>query len=263
MDTRPTFPLDLEREMFEATALMYPKTIPALLRVARRVLIWIEPSDALLRATQKKPPSFFRAVRRLLLDSGDWDPEQTRNILKLCTGVVDFSVIGDISLDPTFLPILAAIPLRRLCAELYPLFTGYDSIDFTHPMFASLTHLDALDCPHRICPQVPLLPALTHLGLDRKASWDTIETVLAKCSRLELLIVSFPEERESSPEERESSAREWAGNPPINDVRFVVGLYGNYVAEWEAGGEGFSDFWSLADDFVARKRRREIDGKDF
>ncbi|KAJ7484164.1 hypothetical protein FB451DRAFT_1028462 [Mycena latifolia] len=33
-------PPELEREIFETTALLYPKTIPKLLRVARRVLLW-------------------------------------------------------------------------------------------------------------------------------------------------------------------------------------------------------------------------------
>jgi hypothetical protein len=36
----PAFPLELEREIFETTALLHPTEIPTLLRVARRVLIW-------------------------------------------------------------------------------------------------------------------------------------------------------------------------------------------------------------------------------
>jgi hypothetical protein len=40
MPTQPSFPADLERELFETTALMYPNTIPTLLQVARRILIW-------------------------------------------------------------------------------------------------------------------------------------------------------------------------------------------------------------------------------
>jgi hypothetical protein len=33
-------PLDIEREIFEITARLYPHTIPQLLRVARRILAW-------------------------------------------------------------------------------------------------------------------------------------------------------------------------------------------------------------------------------
>ncbi|KAJ6529223.1 hypothetical protein B0H19DRAFT_1193455 [Mycena capillaripes] len=39
----PILPVDLEREVFETTALMYPKSTPKLLLIARRVKFWIEP----------------------------------------------------------------------------------------------------------------------------------------------------------------------------------------------------------------------------
>jgi hypothetical protein len=37
----PVLPLELERKIFETTAEAYPKTAPTLLRVSRRVLIWL------------------------------------------------------------------------------------------------------------------------------------------------------------------------------------------------------------------------------
>ncbi|KAJ7446334.1 hypothetical protein FB451DRAFT_1291893 [Mycena latifolia] len=270
MDTHPTFPTDLEREIFETTALMHPSTIPTLLRVARRILIWIEPllyrvarisgekphsrmADALLRATKTKPPSFFHGVRHLLLEPpAHWDMGETKDILQLCTGLVDFSAIGDITLDPTILPILAELPLQRFSGPLNTLFGGVNLIDSTHPFFASITHLDAFDDLSQICTEIPLLPALTHFGLDQEVSWDMVETILADCPRLEVLIVSFPGFKDEY-------ACRWSENTPIKDVRFVVGLYTDYAAEWEAGANGLGNFWSLADDFVARKRRGEID----
>ncbi|KAJ7618285.1 hypothetical protein DFH06DRAFT_1012088 [Mycena polygramma] len=81
---RPVFPLDLKREIFETMALLHPSQIPTLLRVARRVLCWIEPllyrtlritesnpgmARAHLKAMKSKPPVFFRAVRHIILDS--------------------------------------------------------------------------------------------------------------------------------------------------------------------------------------------------
>jgi hypothetical protein len=36
----PFLPADLEREIFELAALIHPSTIPGLLRVAHRVLVW-------------------------------------------------------------------------------------------------------------------------------------------------------------------------------------------------------------------------------
>jgi hypothetical protein len=40
MDNEPVFPAELEREIFEMTAVMHPKKIPKLLLVARRIHIW-------------------------------------------------------------------------------------------------------------------------------------------------------------------------------------------------------------------------------
>ncbi|KAJ7705402.1 hypothetical protein B0H17DRAFT_1037849 [Mycena rosella] len=74
MATEPIFPPELEREIFEAAALMHPNSIPSL---SHRVHIWIEPflyiviridivpmADAVRRET--KPASFFQeSVRHL------------------------------------------------------------------------------------------------------------------------------------------------------------------------------------------------------
>jgi hypothetical protein len=48
MVIEPTFPPEIEREIFEAMAFMHPGEIPTLLRVARRVLIWSALSQDLL-----------------------------------------------------------------------------------------------------------------------------------------------------------------------------------------------------------------------
>ncbi|KAJ7065685.1 hypothetical protein C8F01DRAFT_1249260 [Mycena amicta] len=72
-------PPDLEREIFEYTAELYPAAIPSLLCVAHRVLVWIEPIayrtididsskhlSAFLAATKSKPAEFFaKHVQRI------------------------------------------------------------------------------------------------------------------------------------------------------------------------------------------------------
>jgi hypothetical protein len=40
MAKEPYFPPELQRKVFETTASMHPTTISALLRVAKRVVIW-------------------------------------------------------------------------------------------------------------------------------------------------------------------------------------------------------------------------------
>jgi hypothetical protein len=51
MERDPVFPFELEREIFETTALMHPGSIPSLLRVARRILAW---SASFLRSRKRR-----------------------------------------------------------------------------------------------------------------------------------------------------------------------------------------------------------------
>jgi hypothetical protein len=97
------------------------------------------------------------------------------------------------------------------------------------------------------------MPALTHLCLNNNVPWDVIQTVLVECKKLDILANIW----DSDFSDR---ARERAQDVCVDDVRFVVGLYTDYLADWEAGARGRPNVWTKADDFVARKRRGEIEG---
>ncbi|KAJ7443119.1 hypothetical protein FB451DRAFT_95193 [Mycena latifolia] len=274
MDIRlgPTFPPELEREIFETTALVHPSTVPALLRVARRAHIWIEPflyravhvgpdplyaaiGRAVLRAIKTKPPSFFHnAVRHMFLDtSASWTFDEAKEVLKVCTGLVDFGTWGDFT-DPTILPILKELPLRSLSMDLYHLFGTYEAIDLTHPLFTSLTHLEIFDAIYeddtRIIACLPTLPALTHLRLSDNVPWKHVESLLAECPSLELLISLFPSRKTLWAVQR-------ARICPIHDPRFVITVYRNSADTWEVYRSRPSS-WSVAEDFVALRRSGAI-----
>ncbi|KAF7336237.1 hypothetical protein MVEN_02171600 [Mycena venus] len=247
---------------------MHPGTIPALLRVARRVLIWIEPLlfrvirlsqenspmvRALLDAMESKPPEFFHnSVRHLALEL-DWDcsEDEGRQLLALCKGVSNFGSSYGFT-DPVLLPFLAEMRIQRLSLTLSELF-GPGSIDLTHSLFRSVTHLDmfGLEGVVEVFPDVPLLPVLTHLCLDSNIQREILLNLLAELPRLKLLLVQW------QPEEKD--LYELARTPRAYDVRFVIGLCYDYWADWEAGARGLSDPWAQGDDFVARKRKHEIE----
>ncbi|KAJ7807332.1 hypothetical protein B0H13DRAFT_1929102 [Mycena leptocephala] len=270
LDLEPLLPLELEREIFETTARMYPGEIPTLLRVARRFLVWIEPllytviilSDhdrtmvrAVLKAVETKPPEFFHAVRHLvLIHAPDYSVDDGQQLLRLCSGVINFGSTIQYT-NPTLLGILAEMRVRRLSLTLKCLFAG--SIDLTHRSFGSITHLDIFDediiTITLICAQIPTLPALTHLSLDRETPRDIILTVLAKCPRLELLLVLW----------QFSNPYKLARFPFVYDVRFVIGQYNDYWDDWKDDVKGLRRLWSRGDDFVARKRRGEVEGSVF
>lgn len=209
-------------------------------------------ASSLLSPTPSKPASFFQdAVRHIHIDvHSDWSPD----ILRVCTRTQN---LASILVDPTLLPILLQMDLRRLALSLKNLFSGWKHVDMTHPGFARLTHLDVFDDDIeedlQIVPHVAALPALTHLCLNNGIPRDIMRAVLLACPRLQVLVSCWHYAKASA-------GRDLAHNPPLADPRFVVGIYRRYDLDWESGAKGGPDFWSLADDFVARKRDGEVPG---
>ncbi|KAJ7458296.1 hypothetical protein B0H11DRAFT_2061639 [Mycena galericulata] len=273
-DLEASLPPEIEREIFEWTAIHHPSSIPTLLRVARRVQLWVEPylyrimipepgrpysivEDAVLRPTsQSRPASFYRdAVRHLYLSyQFDASPE----VLKVFTRTRYLAVTGSRvdSISPSeLIPILLGMDLRRLSLSLEDLFGGREHIDLNHPLFNSITHLDVFDHVASIAPQisphVTALPALTHLCLNNGVPGHILRALLSDCPRLRVLVNLWG---------IASPARYFARNPPVSDPRFVVGVYSDYKNEWIAGARGALDFWTIAEEFVRRKRSGGIPG---
>ncbi|KAJ7149098.1 hypothetical protein C8R46DRAFT_529657 [Mycena filopes] len=268
MSTDPVFPPELEREIFEITATLYLTSIPRLILVAQRVLTWIEPllytvvsvdqkSTKLIHSLLHKPPHFHNAVRHLSLR----DNSRAKNgleILALCPGIVNLA--GTDGENGAFLAILDKLQIQQLACSLQDLFDP-SPINLTHRAFSALTHLDMWMYGDReneyedilnLLPELPVLPALTHLALDSDIPRDDLLAVLARCPRLHVLLVTWSDA---------DSTYETARFPHVYDVRFVIGTHadGDYWTEWEAGARGFPDNWSRATEFVARKRRGEIE----
>ncbi|KAJ7153884.1 hypothetical protein C8R43DRAFT_1001429 [Mycena crocata] len=267
MKTEPQFPSDLEREIFEITALIHPETMPTLLRVARRILSWIEPllNRVLVpRRLKHRPPrsvgSVAAAARHLFLGADIWWGLEAKDFLKLCPGVVNLYLPDNLS-DPSFLPILAEMRLQQLSVDLERLFGPVERIDLKHTAFLSLTHLIILDgvrAPrgHPLFTHFPpTLPALTHLAADATVllGFSLVKPLLAASPRLEVLLgLWYPRDMNMYPP-----------RPCVFDVCFVIGVYRDYPSDWEAGARGKANLWSVADAFVAQKRGGEIEASRF
>ncbi|KAF7331226.1 hypothetical protein MSAN_02441400 [Mycena sanguinolenta] len=235
-------PAELEREIFEIAALLDFHTIPSLLRVAGRVLEWIEPmlyrvvrighssqkDEAYRRVFELKPTVLAKGVQHLFVtDLSHW-PE-------------DDSGCGD----------------GR--GRLEYLFGDHSAVDLGFPAFRTITHMDIFDeftdeNDEAICAGLSALPHLTHLCLNDTTSLDTIPRIFTQCPRLQLLVLMDADEE---------IINEIADNPPTADVRFVVSGLGNYSSDWEVGARGGTDFWIAGDEFVARKRRGEIEASRY
>ncbi|KAJ7614340.1 hypothetical protein FB45DRAFT_936672 [Roridomyces roridus] len=235
-ENEPRLPTDVEREVFETAALMFPSMIPTLLLVARRVLIWTEPllyrvlgdprgqsykalATALLAASRSKPPPFLhKSVRHLFLDmSSEWTDE-----------------------DAT---------------SLETLFGNRAAIDLRHPLFSSLTHLDIFDegiANNSVHVQgLCALPALTHLCINNDVPWGAVKELLAGRRSLSVFVDLWAYIRFDR-------AKAVARNPPVTDVGFVVAVFADYWTDWETGAYGGNDFWKSAEEFIESKRRGEL-----
>ncbi|KAF7311851.1 hypothetical protein MIND_00195800 [Mycena indigotica] len=138
MDRR--LPPELEREVFETAALLHRGTIPHMLRVARRVLVWIEPylyhdlelgmvvskdANRLLQVILAKDDAFpAHAVRSVVLGAYFADqlpalPAAVRSALTRMTGVVRLAIAGiwgDHSAE--IFSLVADMPLQRLACYM-------------------------------------------------------------------------------------------------------------------------------------------------
>ncbi|KAF8169160.1 hypothetical protein K438DRAFT_1774409 [Mycena galopus ATCC 62051] len=282
-----TLPLELEREIFEITALSDSGTIPSLLRVACRVLKWIEPllyrvlvidgsprDLACHRAFLLKPNVVTTGVRHISMMcsiDGFWPEKDMRALLRLC-GPRLLSLVGQQRLDLRLdiLPALSDLSqLRRWAGDLASLFGGHPAaIDFSISAFRNLTHMDIWSGIGTddavVCSGLAALPCLTHLCIheSQRHLRAFFPRILSQCLHLQVL-VSKPNTTIARflAMDRPTTDPSLAIVQPTTDVRFVVCICitPQFLKDWEDGARGGTDFWAAADNFVARKRRSEIE----
>ncbi|KAF7292690.1 hypothetical protein MIND_01167200 [Mycena indigotica] len=277
----PHLPEDLERAIFEHTAITDPGTVLPLMLVARRVHVWVEPllfrilrvterrrHQAALRALKRKPSAFAaQHVGHLLVDGISDNPSEVlTELLKRCTGLHGLGTTYRYHVA-ALLPLLADLRLRRLTADLGEIWrTGHATdtptpIDTAHLAFAHVTHLNlhdqvkfaAVRAP--VCAALPRFPALTHVRLQLSGSPAPItefEAALHRAPHLHVLVLGEPD------------AADVAALGPAADVRLVCVSggceYAMFWKDWEDGLRGRLDVWERAERFVEGKREGRFSG---
>ncbi|KAJ7160463.1 hypothetical protein C8R46DRAFT_1286307 [Mycena filopes] len=258
LESDPKLPVELEREIFIlATSDIHIRDIRSIIMVARRVRLWVTPilyrsflvchrslvDDAIpLRRTPKEfrkmvlsnSATVTAHIRDLWITT--WvDPTHLGQILSTFSTIETLGIFGNSLLIPGRLPALAC-----RCAAL----------DFTHPMFARLTHLSLRDRP---APDdwaswggLFDMPCLTHLSFKDFFAPYVVEDVLAKCRTLRLLVL------------KTSNAR-WTHEDLTPDVRCVVVFVKNALEDWEAGIGGGDDYWSKAEIICSQRRTSTVE----
>ncbi|KAJ7651157.1 hypothetical protein FB45DRAFT_859766 [Roridomyces roridus] len=274
-----TLPLELEREIFELVAYSQPLFVPTLSLVAKRVKAWVEnllyrvvvasDPNAItyempcpdFRASQIKnlPPSVLRnSVRHLFLHTV---PEEgAKFLLSHCENLDDLWISAAY---PSLLDIAGALPLRRLSCALEDFFQAHQAaieeprivrVDWTHPLFSHLTHLEIYSPPeqfHDLPAGLASLPNLTHLSLSSGIDDSLLQlapTIFRMCgNRLRILVFS-------------TDGIPYPHNPELaEEVRFVQINYAYMPEDWLAGALTGADFWSRAEEFVALRLTGQVE----
>ncbi|KAJ7803692.1 hypothetical protein B0H13DRAFT_2388860 [Mycena leptocephala] len=258
-------PLDLERTEYSSSEL-----------VARRVQNWVEPllyrvvylspqlwsrrwevdaphqqdiptftPEILLRVIATKPTQFLaNAVRHLFVDGASrMDHDEVAAIIAACSGVKDLFV--------QFVPsdLNCAIPdLQRLATAVAPLFQP-STVDFAHPLFRNITHLEVLDRPWAAFGGLDLIPHLTHIAFNGIPSDLALHTLLCADARLRCIIFITSMLHKMRQE-----------SPLLADSRFLCLLQNsNYRADWLRGAYWGENHWVLADKFILARRAGKVD----
>ncbi|KAJ7892519.1 hypothetical protein B0H14DRAFT_2560228 [Mycena olivaceomarginata] len=263
------FPADIEQEIFETAAVSHPTGIPALMLVAYRVKIWVEPllyrvvfvsrsqriehfphftTSSVLRLSQEKTSEFLRnSVRHMYL--GGFFPGM-HSVLEACTGITELTLNIGVFVNINILGAMSR--LRRLTVEVDRLFPGLP-VDFSHLAFRNITHLEVLDAASdRLTSQwmqINSIPNLTHLAFSDPGFVPIFEEVLRHCDRLACMVFLCADEKLI------------AGAQSVGaDPRFVVSGVIDLHLDWQRGVRGGQDYWGRADAFIAGKRAGNIDG---
>ncbi|KAJ7029443.1 hypothetical protein C8F04DRAFT_40345 [Mycena alexandri] len=268
----PRLPLDLERSIFETTALSHPSTIPNLMLIAWRVKSWIEPQlyrmvssthprsaqlpvaplDILSRDLAHKCPSVFRGVKHLFLYTAK-DTSKVDAVLAACPSITDLFLYVPIRGS---LPMLASMPsLRRLVIQPRTLL----AFDPDHPIFCSVTHLELLEIStsaeaEDVCTKLAMMPKLTHLALNSIEIYHALIPSLEAFDHLRCMIMLSSEER------REMEVDEIPA-PLTEDDRFLwIGqTHADSYEDWLRSAHTGETYWAVADAFIAARRAGKID----
>ncbi|KAJ7677687.1 hypothetical protein DFH06DRAFT_1166930 [Mycena polygramma] len=265
----PKLPPELEREIFMIAAVIDEQAIPTLLRVARRVLVWIEPLlykkfvfrrrpweareaplmrrlSAAIHAIQAKPLAFVETNIRDIIWWQYIGQEHAETLLSICSGVRNLALI--ILTHPMVSHFSTLQHLQRLTVPLDPRFPL--DLPALKASFASLTHLHVHSCVADLnLLWISTLPSLTHFCIENPASNDrpALYELLHKSPKLQVCVCTF-----DLPQMHVTPSGPW-----IEDQRVVIMQLDidsdKYVRSWKLGADGGRDFWAQAEEFLARK----------
>ncbi|KAF7334937.1 hypothetical protein MVEN_02243400 [Mycena venus] len=228
------------------------------MRVAWRVENWVEPF------------LYRTVVLRAFLLPGNHVEEHIAHSADTLFPILEAKPFARHSVNPwTELPhlfsIIQDLPLKHMYCAFEFLFGSPRAIDFTHPLFSQITHLEIFDHPHTLDPSnsvwhnLATIPFLTHLAFEDPFFVYICLTLLSTCHSLRVLVVR------GGPQWNRLGNLSIAGHRDeqqlAKDPRFVMMGWG--IRDWQLGAHGGTDYWSQAEDWVAKRRSGDIDARQY
>ncbi|KAJ7784756.1 hypothetical protein B0H16DRAFT_1877136 [Mycena metata] len=271
----PRFPLELERQIFEMAASSLGNIFNLIL-VASRVKEWIEPLlyrvivrgyhqnhgqpitpfETLVHKIGSKPPVFWSKSVKSLAFYGFREQDPGEQILTTCTGLVRLRTAIP---HWRFLPAMCNFPaLRYLCTEIRTLFGDLSFLNFAHPAFRNITHLELLDVPrasaderaHQICTGLVHIPKLTHIAFNAEVMCRALSSLLYLFTHLRAIVLLG--------RTRDDLDFDLPTHLTMEE-RFVSIGQTNWQRDWISGADTGEDFWALTDKFLAARRAGKVD----
>jgi hypothetical protein len=157
-----------------------------------------------------------------------------------CFGVNLKNIFISLSVwQPQLFPLLTGLSsLKKLGISLQGVF-GHMAIDFTHTLFANITHLLIVDQDSvPIAEGLARIPNLTHFGVGYEGLLDQIPHILQMCPKLQYFISVSPSSWRDETNEQMAATTE--------EFLFFVVVYGLFHEDWRSDAESGQDFWARA-----------------
>ncbi|KAJ7038821.1 hypothetical protein C8F04DRAFT_1231925 [Mycena alexandri] len=277
-NAEPCFPPELEREIFELAAVWYPRAIPALLRVCHRVHCWTEPLlYAVLPLDRRRSirdvherliakPFLRTAIGHVLVDLRFFEDSEwctlIGQILSSTESKLDVVIKGGI-LDSapgykSFRTALRQMPQHltfefAMDLEIFILLKESVLSTVTHLTLLHTDQYKSITWDYWL--RIADLPALTHLCLTANVSRVILPQLLDQCPRLQAVVTTW-----LTPANSRARVEAFSYVLTTPDPRVVVTNLPDFFDEWERTARCGYDLWMRADEFIARKRRGEIEG---
>lgn len=224
--------------------------------------------ELFIRTLDSRPASFFSRYIKTICLTSIITFSQASRILAVCTGAVNISCwAGPIPMKASLLPIIRSHPLQKLSVKLEDIVNLSPTLDFSHPLFNNLTHLEIVNPPSSYFIDTPTpvnwsglhrLSSITHLAFgdlfydEHSYMVSVFADLLSNCESLQTLVLVSDDALLSDALHREHK---------LHSSRLVTlpsfHYPYQYISYWDALRQGEPDMWERADKIKEHLNRGE------